>query len=243
MHNDQTATRRALIVLGFLSFAMIAAAGFYIFNRLPGSESRSGKVLAFLRDPAAHQAWSIAAGKTCGDAPFQMPSGGMIGYLWEDSFRIGHRHQGIDIFGGTGDNQTPVYAAYSGYLTRQEDWISSLIVRIAEDPLSSGRQIWMYYTHMASPSGESYISADFPPGSHEVYVEAGTLLGYQGSYSGTAGSPVGVHLHFSIVRDDGEGGYLNELEIGNTLDPSPYLGLALNGPQNPDEVPVCPGEE
>jgi hypothetical protein len=37
-----------------------------------------------------------------------------------------------------------------------------------------------------------------------------------------------VHLHFSIVKDDGNDGYLNELEIGNTLDPSPYLGLSLN---------------
>jgi hypothetical protein len=49
---------------------------------------------------------------------------------------------------------------------------------------------------------------------------------------------VGVHLHFSVVRDQG-GRWLNELEIRNTLDPSPYLGLPLNARSSPDSVPVC----
>jgi len=40
------------------------------------------------------------------------------------------------------------------------------------------------------------------------------------------------HLHFSIVKDDGNGQFLNELKIQNTLDPSPYLGLPLNGKKN-----------
>jgi hypothetical protein len=34
-----------------------------------------------------------------------------------------------------------------------------------------------------------------------------------------------MHLHFSVVKDDGHGKFLNELRIENTLDPSPYLGL------------------
>ncbi|MGH2521877.1 MAG: hypothetical protein ACRDH2_05165 [Anaerolineales bacterium] len=34
-----------------------------------------------------------------------------------------------------------------------------------------------------------------------------------------------MHLHFSIVQDDGRGRFKNELKIENTLDPSPYLGL------------------
>ena len=125
------------------------------------------------------------------------------------------------------------------YLTRQTDWKSTVIIRVPDDPLQPGRQIWVYYTHMADPDGESYIAPDFPPGTREGYVQAGTLLGYQGNYSGTPNNPVGVHLHFSIVKDDGNGSYLNELEIGNTLDPSPYLGLPLNASKNPDQVPVC----
>jgi len=88
--------------------------------------------------------------------------------------------------------------------------------------------MWTYYTHMADKNGNSFIVDAFPPGASEAFVSAGTLLGYQGNYSGTPGNPTGVHLHFSIVRDDGAGGYLNELEINNTYDPSLYLGMLLN---------------
>jgi murein DD-endopeptidase MepM/ murein hydrolase activator NlpD len=168
-----------------------------------------------------------------------MPTDGYIGFLWDDSFRPGHRHQGIDIFGSNQPGTTPVYAAYSGYLTRLADWKSSLIIRIPSDPLQPSRQIWTYYTHLADRNGDSYIDPTFSPGTHEIYVEEGTLLGYQGNYSGDPNNPVGVHLHFSIVKDNEEGQYLNELQIGNTLDPSPYLGLALNARSNPSEIPRC----
>lgn len=160
---------------------------------------RSSKVLQWLRAPEEHAEWSVQARTRCGEAPFMLPTSGLIGYLWDDSFRIGHHHQGIDIFGGTAAGITPVYAAYDGYLTRLSDWKSSVIMRIPDDPLQPGRQIWTYYTHMADKNGESYIVADFPPGTEEVFVKAGTLLGYQGNYSGSANNPTGVHLHFSIV--------------------------------------------
>ena len=35
---------------------------------------------------------------------------------------------------------------------------------------------------------------------------------------------------------------MNELDINNTYDPSPYFGLALNAKQNTDKVPVCEAE-
>jgi hypothetical protein len=214
----------------------------YLLYRGHGDEAaRSGRVLAWLRNPGAHTEWMVKAGERCGEAPFIMPTDGFIGYLWGDSFRPGHRHQGIDIFGGASVGVTPVFSAYDGYLTRLPDWKSSLIIRIPEDPLYANRQIWTYYTHMAGSQGDSYISVEFPPGSYEIFVQAGTLLGYQGNYSGTPGNPVGVHLHFSIVKDDGRGNFLNELEIANTLDPSPYLGLPLNAATNFDQVPVCGG--
>jgi len=198
------------------------------------------RVSTWLREPESHPDWAVQAGTRCGEAPFLMPTDGYIGFLWDDSFRVGHRHQGIDIFGGKDENVTPVFAAYSGYLTRKIDWKSALVIRIPQDPLQPDRQIWTYYTHMADPNGESFIVPKFPPGIQEFYVEEGTLLGYQGNYSGTPGSPVGVHLHFSIIRDDGKGHFLNELEIENTLDPSPYFGLPLNANQNRSEIPVCP---
>lgn len=200
---------------------------------------RSAKVVEWLQNPEEHTDWAIQANTQCAAAPFQLPTNGLIGYLWGDSFRLGHSHQGIDIFGGSEPGVTPVYAAYDGYLTRLSDWKSSVIIRIPNDPLQPGRQIWTYYTHMADKNGNSYIVADFPPGSNEVYVKAGTLLGYQGNYSGTSGNPTGVHLHFSIVLTDSDGNFKNELEIKNTLDPSPYFGLPLNGKENKDTVPVC----
>jgi hypothetical protein len=220
---------------------MALVVGYLLYRGHGDGAARSARVLAWLRDPDSHTEWMVKASERCGEAPFLMPTDGFIGYLWGDSFRPGHRHQGVDIFGGSSVGITPVYAAYDGYLTRLLDWKSSLIIRIPEDPLLSNRQIWTYYTHMAGSQGDSYISSDFPPGSYEIFVQAGTLLGYQGNYSGTPGNPVGVHLHFSIVKDDGQGNFLNELEIGNTLDPSPYLGLPVNAATNFDQVPVCGG--
>jgi murein DD-endopeptidase MepM/ murein hydrolase activator NlpD len=168
-----------------------------------------------------------------------MPTDGYIGFLWGDSFRPGHKHQGLDIFGGEQPGVTPVVAAYSGYLTRLPDWKSSLIIRIPSDPLFPGRQIWTYYTHMASTDGLSFISEQYPPGTNEVFVEAGTFLGYQGNYSGDSLNPTGVHLHFSIVKDDGQGSFRNELKLANTYDPSPYLGMSLNASQNREQIVVC----
>jgi murein DD-endopeptidase MepM/ murein hydrolase activator NlpD len=230
-------------VVAALGFALVIALGIgYLFYRgytSKASATRMARLLTWFRNSEAHPDWAVSAGERCGEAPFLIPTNGYIGFIWGDSFRIGHRHQGLDIFGGEELNTTPVVAAYSGYLTRLPDWKSSLIVRIPEDPLNPGRQIWTYYTHMASSRGESYILSEFPPGTNELFIEEGTLLGYQGNYSGTPGNPTGVHLHFSIVLDDGNGRFLNELEISNTLDPSPYLGMSLNAGNNKDIVPTC----
>jgi len=225
----------AVVFIVLILFAII-----YFFSRgYSLNLLRTRHVLSWLRNPAAHRDWKVTAGQRCGEAPFIMPTNGFIGFLWDDSFRIGHRHQGIDIFSGSGLNTTPVLAAYHGYLTRLLDWKSTVIVRVPDDPLQPGRQIWIYYTHMADPKGNSFIEERFPPGTYEEPIEAGTLLGFQGNYSGDPGNPVGVHLHFSIVKDDGNGEFLNELEINNTLDPSLYLGVPVNANQNQGDIPKC----
>jgi len=195
--------------------------------------------MSWIRDPGANPDWSVTGGSRCGNAPFVLPTSGFIGFLWDDSFGPRHRHQGLDIFGGEAVGVTPVIATYSGYLTRLPDWKSSIIIRIPSDPLQPQRQIWTYYTHMADQGGQSYIIRDFPIGTSELFVEQGTLLGYQGNYSGDPYNPTGVHLHFSIVKDDSKGGFLNELKIQNTLDPSPYLGIKLNANDNPKTIPLC----
>lgn len=232
--------KRWLLALVFV-FVLVGLYFAYPWLRTRGG--RMARLREWFHDPASHVDWTIKAGERCGDAPFAMPSSGYVGFIWGDSFYPGHQHQGIDIFGGEQAGRTPVLAAFSGYLTRLSDWKSTIIIRIPSDPLDPGRQIWTYYTHMANKNGASYISPDFPPGTSEKYVEAGTFLGYQGDYSGDPGNPVGVHLHFSIVMDDGKGSFRNELVYGNTLDPSPYLGLSLNASKNVAGVVTCVAQE
>jgi hypothetical protein len=236
---DKKKSPRAHIFL-ILLMGIILVAGYQAYRWYTRQGKRFPRVMTWLRDPLAHPEWMVRAGERCRDAPFLMPTDGLIGFLWGDSFRPGHRHQGLDIFGVQELNQTPVIAAYSGFLTRFPDWKSSLIIRIPVDPLNPDRQIWTYYTHLADKNGNSYIEPQFLPGTKEVFVEAGTLLGYQGNYSGDPNNPVGIHLHFSIVLDDGQGRFRNELEIENTLDPSPYLGVPVNANQDIGDIPLCP---
>jgi hypothetical protein len=230
--------KRALLWIIITGIAL--GLGYYFYRTLRPSFGRSTHVMDWLRSPSAHPEWSVQAGTRCQpSAPFIFPTDGFIGYLWNDSFKAGHRHQGLDIFAGTGIGVTPVVSAYPGYLTRLSDWKSAVIVRVPSDPLHPDRQIWLYYAHMADPTGKSFISSEFPPGTYEKRVDAGTLLGYQGDYSGDPVNPVGVHLHFSIVLDDAKGNFRNELDINNTLDPSPYFGLNLNAETAGDTIPAC----
>jgi murein DD-endopeptidase MepM/ murein hydrolase activator NlpD len=230
---------KRILRLALSAVAVILLVLAYFIWRRMGNSGRTAQVTEFLRQPDAHADWMVTAKQRCNDAPFLLPSDGFIGFLWDDSFRPGHRHQGIDIFGGKDPGLTPIFSVYDGYLTRLPDWKSTVIIRIPQDPFNPDRQIWTYYTHMATPSGSSFVSDQFPPGTEGEFVRAGTFLGYQGNYSGDANNPVGVHLHFSIVKDDGNGTYLNELNIDNTIDPSLYFGLNLNGPNNLGEIPVC----
>ena len=236
-YNAPVSNRRLLIAIAIAIVALVTA-GVYIYRTYRPAGLRGAQVFAWIGDPGSQPGLVILAGSHCGNAPFAFPTTGVAGYIWDDSFQLGHRHQGVDIFGGTAIDVTPVVAAYPGYLTRLPEWKSSVIVRVPSDPLQPGRQIWVYYTHMADPNGNSFIASEFPPGTYERAVESGTLLGHQGDYSGDPNNPVGVHLHISIVKDNG-GKFMNELDINNTYDPSPYFGLALNAQKNPDKIPVC----
>jgi murein DD-endopeptidase MepM/ murein hydrolase activator NlpD len=142
-------------------------------------------------------------------------------------YNSAHKHSGIDIFGDGEIGEVPVYAAYDGYLTRLASWKSAVIIRHPQDPLDPSRQVWTYYAHMADRDGHSFIVDAFAPGSVEVPVKQGDLIGYQGNFNGGNGA-VGLHLHFSVVRDDGRGRFLNETDLRNTLDPSGYLGMQLD---------------
>lgn len=237
----QPASRTRWLWAAVPAAALVAAAGYYLLGTR-SSVRRIARLRQYWADPEAHVDWTIKAGERCGSAPFIMPTDGLIGFFWGDSFRPGHRHQGIDIFGPSGPDglgETPVVAAYDGFLTRLPEWRSAVIVRVPSDPLQPGRQIWLYYTHMADAEGDSYIAADFPPGTQEAFVRQGTLLGHQGNYSADPNNPTGMHLHFSIVKDDPPDGFKNELEIRNTLDPSPYLGLEVKADSLTQFPVVC----
>ena len=138
---------------------MVLAAGAYLFLTYRPSGLRAAQVFAWIGIPASSGSGRsrLAAGVALRRSFFRPPvlpdSSGTI------SFRLGHRHQGVDIFAGTEINVTPVIAAYPGYLTRLPEWKSSVIVRVPNDPLVPGRQIWVYYTHMADPNGNSFISS------------------------------------------------------------------------------------
>lgn len=225
------------LTLGFLFGTKVIA---YFRTWVSG---RNKAVIDYIRHPEEHRDWELEALTRCGSAPFVLPTNGFIGYVYNDSFTPMKLHTGLDIFGGTAVGETPIYAPYDGLLTRESDWKSSLILRIPEDPLNPGEQIWVYMTHMADVQGNSLIEATFPPGTLEFPVKQGDLLGYQGNYSGYPGSPTGIHLHISIVKDDGNGKYLNELQIENTIDPSAYFGMPLNAARATNSSPVCDSQQ
>ncbi|MGF1507495.1 MAG: M23 family metallopeptidase [Chloroflexi bacterium] len=192
---------------------------------------------------ATRLALTTAMEEPCPDAPFLLPAAGYIGLYYGDPRPPYSRtapHQGMDIFVPQ-IGSVSVYAAYDGYLTRLPGWRSSVIMRVPNDPLVPGRQIWLYYTHMADTSGEeSYIDEAFPPGTSDRFVEQGTYLGRIGDFNGGAAWRIAPHLHFSIVLDDGNGQFLNELEFNNTVDPSRYLGMPVNYACAPNVVTCDP---
>ncbi len=207
-----------------------------------GRSSSNDYIHRWFDDPSSRAALATVGREPCPGAPFVLPSDGLIGLLYHDTaapYTLFKRHSGIDIFGDGAPGQVPVVAAYGGYLTRLPTWKASIIIR-HDDPLHPGRTIWTYYTHMASEDGSaSYIVPDFPPGTSEVWVEQGTLLGYQGEYGGSTLRPVGLHVHFSIVESEPDGSFKNEAGHNNTLDPSPYFGLRLALSDHPARPILC----
>lgn len=196
------------------------------------------KFVQYKQNPDSVDLPVIPGLEQCPAAPFVNPTDGWIGIMYGDSIFGVQNHSGLDIFGLEGNGVTPVYAAYDGYLTRLPEWTSAVIIRHPEDPLVPGRQIWTYYTHLADTAGNSYIIDQIPPGTVELPVKQGTLLGYQGDYNGGSRRQIDTHLHFSIVLDDGSGNFRNETDIANTIDPSPYLGMRLNT-TCADRPPAC----
>lgn len=237
---------RRWLFVAFVLLVLGGTAAGLLYRWYSGSSNSGPFIRRYLTNPSALPDWETPALSQCPGAPFVLPSSGFIGLLWGDDagpYNPIRRHTGIDIFGNGNPGTVPIYAAYEGYLTRLQDWRSTVIIR-HDDPLQPGRTIWTYYTHMANRSGqESYIAPSFPPGTHEVFVEQGTLLGYQGEFAGSA-PPIAMHLHFSIVLSQPDGSFRNEAVLENTIDPSPYLGMPVsvdNIAERPTQCMEVPG--
>lgn len=215
--------RGSLMIILMIGLLLLGAYRWY-----RGSSGSNDYIARWLRNPAQNDQLETSALIRCGDAPFIIPSEGFIGLLWRDSaapYNSLQRHTGIDIFGRGQSGTVPIYAAYDGWLTRLDDWTSTVIIR-HDDPLLEGRTIWTYYTHMASIDGDSYIVDAYPQGTFSEPITQGALIGYQGLYS--PGLRIAMHLHMSIVTSEPDGRFRNEAILENTLDPSPYFGFDVN---------------
>ena len=156
----------------------------------------------------------------CPSAQWQMPTSGGFGVQWSENE--------LNIFGWGNKNTVPVYAVADGVLIRPLDWEGAVAIQ-HDDPLNRGEKVWTVYADMLSASGyESYILDDFPPGSTEIPVHAGQLLGYQGEWSGRIYWPKPSHLRFAVVNEIQSSIMMNEDAFKNALDPTLYLGISLN---------------
>jgi hypothetical protein len=177
--------------------------------------------MAFQHKPAAEI-------RACPGAAWQLPSAGTLG--------IKRRDEGLDFFGWGNEGKVPVYAVADGLLTRLPGRSDAVVIQ-HDDPLKPGNKVWSYYADMTSANGmTSFVAHEFPPGSGNVPVKAGQLIGYQGTWSGRSQWPMWLHVHFAVVSADQEGGFPENVTVDKLLDPTLYLGLLLE--QNPNTQPM-----
>jgi 4-amino-4-deoxy-L-arabinose transferase-like glycosyltransferase len=163
----------------------------------------------------------------CPGALWRLPSDGSLGVQW--------REGGIDFLGQGNEGKVPVYAVAAGLLTRLTDWADAVAI-LHDDPFNPGAKLWSYYGDMAAANGtESYVVQDFPSGVSGIPVQAGQLLGYQGTWSGKPFWSTWIHMHFNLIRAVKQEAFpSDELTFEDMLDPTPYLNLALQ-PQTENE--------
>ncbi len=162
--------------------------------------------------------------EACPGASWRLPTRGDMG-MWWTTYQLGFMGAGYE-------NTVPVYAVANGLLLRRSDWNVAVAIQ-HDDPVRPGEKVWSFYGDMAGgEAGESFVVADFPPGSEGVPVEAGQLLGYQGAWGGVPGRPMWIHLHFAIVT---------ALEDGSF--PSEIVGLMPEDEFSSEDVPLIPEEE
>jgi hypothetical protein len=161
--------------------------------------------------------------ESCPGAPWRLPTRGDMGMWWQ-TYQLG-------IMGEGRENTVPVYAVADGLLLRRPDWNAAVAIQ-HDDPVRPGEKVWSFYGDMASSIGESFIVPDFPLGSEGVPVQAGQLLGYQGTWSGSPGSAIWTHLQFAVVPAEPDGSF-----------PAEIVGLAPEDEFSPEDVELLPDED
>lgn len=181
------------------------------------------------RDVTLHPTATLTA---CPDAPWQLPTSAEMGVWWLT--------QSLIFMGEGFEGNVPVYAVADGILMRHADWRDAVAI-LHDDPVRPGKKVWTYYAGMAPAWGnESYVAAGFPPGAEGIPVKKGQLLGYQGTAHGEI-MAIWPHATFGVAEPlhaDGSFPYhvLSEetpsspLDPHTFLDPSPYLGTAIQSP-------------
>jgi hypothetical protein len=129
------------------------------------------------------------------------------------------------LFGTGNEGELPVVAVADGRLIRRRDWPRAVALE-HDDPLHPGETVWTYYADLGASNGRtSFVAPQYPLGSEGAFVPAGTVLGYQGTWSGREYWPAWVHVRFAVVRGPAPGVFPEALTPEVLLDPAPYLGL------------------
>lgn len=190
----------------------------------------AGETLIFRpRNPVIHPPATLTR---CPDAPWRLPTRADMGVWWLT--------QGLIFMGAGFEGNVPVYAVADGLLMRPTEWHDAVAI-LHEDPVRPGEKVWSFYGGMASGwDGRSLIATSFPPGTENMPVQQGQLLGYQGTWH-RPGMVIWPHSFFGVaqpLRADGSFP-LHVLtdkrpsdpdEPLTFLDPSPYLGTAIRSP-------------
>ena len=157
--------------------------------------------------------------KFCPGSVWQLPSASSMGVKWQNG--------SLD-FSELGTREAlGVYAVADGLLTRQADWVDSVAI-LHDDPLQPGSKVWTIYRDMAASDGiASYIDSDFPPGSTNIAVKSGQLIGYQGTWSGKPLWAAWTHVRFSIIKPGPANDLPTDMTKAEILDPTTYLKLAI----------------
>lgn len=138
-----------------------------------------------------------AAPPPSADGPFYWcPVGAPRSYIDDFGFpRVGHTHQGNDIFAATG---TPIHAPFAGTAEEGTDGLGGIVVHV----YASGNADYVYNAHLVKHAGVD-----------GQQVKPGDIIGYVGNTGNAAGTP--PHDHFEYHPGGGSAVspyvYLNEV--------------------------------